>query len=127
MTRTAAGGIRLNEWLDGPQRMLSAEAVLSAVERLRSACAEKGVVAVLPEVCTCRGLLLVPADACRRSSARSAGQALLLSVRFALLVQFEEIPDGSASAVISVRFAVLVEFEPSGRALLVVSAVNDPL
>jgi hypothetical protein len=67
---------RLSEWLDGPQRELSAEEIDMAVERLLPVCARQGVRAVLEEVCTCRGLLLALADACHKCGMRPAGQYL---------------------------------------------------
>src|SRR4051794_41082214 len=66
----------LDEWLNGPQRVLSDEAVQSSIERLLAVCKEKGVEAVLPEVCTCRELLLALADACHQLGLTSAGQYL---------------------------------------------------
>jgi hypothetical protein len=66
----------LDEWLDGSQRQLSPEEIQRAVQRLLVVCAEQGVRAVLPEVCTCRELLLALADACHRSGMATAGQYL---------------------------------------------------
>jgi hypothetical protein len=67
---------RLDEWLSGPQRVLPPERVQSAVERLLALSAEKGVEAVLEEVCTCRELLLALAEACHGAGLTSAGQYL---------------------------------------------------
>jgi GGDEF domain-containing protein len=61
-------------WLEGPQRVLSPEAVKAGVERLLTVCPEHRIkasapdqfaCAVLPEVCSCRELLLGLADACQ--------------------------------------------------------------
>src|SRR5262245_8670112 len=66
--------LRSDEWLDGPQRVLSAEEIRQAVERLLPVCAKNGVEAVLEEqVCTCRELLLALADACHRAGLTAAG------------------------------------------------------
>jgi hypothetical protein len=61
---------------DGPQRQLSPEEIQTAVHRLLGVCAEQGVGAVLPEVCTCRELLVALADACHRSGMTATGQYL---------------------------------------------------
>ncbi len=68
--------LRIWDLLTGVQRILSPEEIQSEVRRLQAICAEKGVGAVLTEVCTCRELLESLADACHESGLTSAGQYL---------------------------------------------------
>lgn len=68
--------VRLDDLLDGPQRRLSPAEIAKETRRLLAVCADEGVSAVLPEVCTCRELLSSLAAACFRSGLTSAGQYL---------------------------------------------------
>jgi hypothetical protein len=67
----------LDELFRRPQRSLSAEEVVRETERLLAVCREEGVAAVVPEVATCRPLLLSLADACMKAGLISEGHYLL--------------------------------------------------
>jgi hypothetical protein len=67
---------RLDELLNAPQRCLSPDEIERETRRLLAVCAAKGVEAVVPEVATCRSLLLSLAAACHTAGLTSAGQYL---------------------------------------------------
>jgi hypothetical protein len=68
--------VRICDLLHGSERKLSPDVIQSEVLRLVVVCAEIGVSAVVPKVCTCRELLERLAEACHKSGLTSAGQYL---------------------------------------------------
>jgi hypothetical protein len=66
----------LDRMLYGPQRKLTPQKIDTETERLLKMCADQGVSAVVPQVATCRDLLLSLAQACHRADLKSAFQYL---------------------------------------------------
>ena len=60
----------------GPQRVLSAADLEAEAARLLAVVAAEGVKAVLPDVCTCRELLVRLAEDCHAAGHTAAGQYL---------------------------------------------------
>jgi hypothetical protein len=68
--------LKIAELLRGPQRCLPSGEIEQQTRRLLAVVIEQGVMAVVPEVCTCRALLLSLAAACHQARLTSAGQYL---------------------------------------------------
>jgi hypothetical protein len=68
--------VSLDEMFNGPQRPLSPSEVEEETARLLAVCAEKGVMAGVPDVATCRPLLTSLAQACHDCGLTEAGHYL---------------------------------------------------
>src|SRR5437764_15443220 len=68
--------VSISELMNGPQRELTANQIATETIRLVKVCAERGVGAVLRDVCTCRALLRSLAEACHTAGLTAAGQYL---------------------------------------------------
>ena len=68
--------LSIGELLRGPQRFLPFGEIEQETHRLLAVISDNGVMAVVPEVCICRALLLSLASACHQARLTSAGQYL---------------------------------------------------
>jgi hypothetical protein len=66
----------LDRLLNGPQRKLTRQGIERETARLLKICAEQGISRIVPEVATCRDLLVSLAQACYRANLTGAFQYL---------------------------------------------------